>query len=46
MDEVTGILIATVALFGGLLLMSWAYGDFNRPKAMPRPDDKQPAPPS
>ena len=32
MDEVTGILIAVGALVGGMLLLGWACGDFQRPK--------------
>ena len=31
MNEVTSILIAVGALFAGLLVLGWAYGDFNRP---------------
>ena len=31
MNEVTSILIAVGALVAGLLLLGWAYGDFNRP---------------
>ncbi len=31
MNEVTSILIAVSAMFAGLLLLGWAYGDFNRP---------------
>lgn len=31
MDEVTGILIAVGAMIGGLLLLGWAFGDFNKP---------------
>jgi len=42
---VTGILIAVGAMFAGLLLLSWACGDFNRPpQAVPKPDET--APPS
>lgn len=32
MDEVTGILIFTGALFVGLLALSWACGDFQKPR--------------
>ena len=32
MDEVTGILIAVGAMIAGLLLLGWAFGDFNKPK--------------
>ena len=35
MDELAGILIALGALLGGLLLLGWAYGDFQRPKTPP-----------
>jgi hypothetical protein len=28
MDEVFGILMALVALFGGLWFLGWCYGDF------------------
>jgi len=45
MDELTGILIALGALFGGLGLLSWACGDFNPPKvsAPSKPDGPPPA---
>lgn len=32
MDEVTGILIFTGAMFVGLLALSWACGDFHTPQ--------------
>ncbi len=32
MDEVTGILIAVGAMFAGLWVLGWAFGDFNKPK--------------
>jgi len=35
MDEVTGILIFTGALFAGLLALSWACGDFEKPRRSP-----------
>ena len=35
MDEVAGILIALIALLGGLLVLGWASGDFERPKTPP-----------
>ena len=35
MDEVTGILLFTGALFAGLLVLSWTFGDFNKPKGGP-----------
>ena len=31
MDEVTGILIAVGAMFAGLWVLGWAFGDFNKP---------------
>ena len=33
MDEVAGILIALGGLVVGLLVLGWAYGDFNPPKS-------------
>lgn len=35
MDEVTGILIFTGVLFVGLLGLSWACGDFQKPRRSP-----------
>jgi len=32
MDEVFGILVALTAMFVGLAVLGWAYGDFQRPK--------------
>jgi hypothetical protein len=36
MNEVTAICIAVGALFAGLWLLGWAFGDFNRPPQAPR----------
>ena len=33
MDEVASIVIVVVALFLGLALLGWAYGDFERPRS-------------
>ena len=30
MQEVFGILVALAALIGGLLVLGWAYGDFEK----------------
>ncbi len=35
MDEVIAIVVATAALFAGLLVIGWAYGEF-RPTQKPR----------
>ena len=43
MDEVAGILIALGGLIGGLLLLGWAYGDFNKPRDASGTDDRKPA---
>ena len=32
MDEVTGIVIAVGAMFAGLWVLGWAFGDFRKPK--------------
>ena len=32
MDEVAGIVIVVIALFVGLAVLGWAYGDFERPQ--------------
>lgn len=32
MAEAVGILVATIALIGGLLVIGWAYGDFRKPQ--------------
>ena len=37
MDEVTAIVLALGALFAGLLLLSWACGDFRKPPAASGP---------
>lgn len=42
MQEVVGILIALAALFIGLAILGWAYGDFNRPQP-PRGPGSPPA---
>lgn len=42
MDELTAIAIALGALFGALILLGWAYGDFNRPKQPPTTDQTRP----
>ncbi len=34
MDELSGILIALGAMIVGLLILGWAYGDFNPPKTL------------
>ena len=31
MQEVFSILVALAALIGGLLVLGWAYGDFEKP---------------
>ncbi len=36
MQEVIGILVALGAMFVGLAILGWAYGDFQRP-APPKP---------
>ena len=33
MDELSGILIAVGGMFGGLLLLGWAFGDFRKAPA-------------
>ncbi len=35
MDELSGILIAVGAILAGLLVLAWAYGDFEKPKTPP-----------
>ena len=46
MDEVAGILIALGGLIGGLLVLGWAYGDFNRkPSGMTGTDASKPTEP-
>ena len=42
MDEVAGLLIAVGALVAGLLVLGWAYGDFNPPKSGATPVDTPP----
>jgi hypothetical protein len=37
MDELSGIILAVVAMFAGLLLLAWAYGDFQKPTPPPPP---------
>jgi len=32
MQEVASIIIVVIALFAGLTLLGWAYGDFQAPK--------------
>ena len=39
MDEVGGILIAVGALLLGILVIGWAYGDFQPSKAAAKPAD-------
>jgi len=46
MDEVAGILIALGGLIGGLLILGWAYGDFNTPKGTSGTQDRQPTEPA
>ena len=35
MDELSGIILAVVAMFAGLMVLAWAYGDFEKPKTPP-----------
>jgi len=42
MDEVAGILIAVGVMFVGLLILSWACGDFSQPKAAPKAEEPKP----
>ena len=44
MDELSGIVLAVVAMFAGLLVLAWAYGDFNRPRPPSAPDATPPPP--
>ncbi len=46
MDELSGIILAVVAMFAGLLVLAWAYGDFNRPKPPSSPDNPAPSAPA
>ena len=44
MDEVLGIVIATGAMFVGLWVIGWAYGDFRKGPAQPPKDGSGQAP--
>ncbi len=33
MNEVTAILIAVGAIGAGIVILGWAFGDYNRPKS-------------
>jgi hypothetical protein len=37
MDELSGILLAVAAMFAGLVVLAWAYGDFNKTPPPPPP---------
>lgn len=43
MDEMAGILMAVAAMFAGLLVIGWAYGEFERPKPTPPQKTTPPA---
>lgn len=45
MQEVASIIIVVIALFAGLALLGWAYGDFQAPKP-PSAQEPPPASPS
>jgi len=45
MQEVAGIIIVVIALFAGLALLGWAYGDFQAPQP-PSAQEPPPTPPS
>lgn len=46
MDEVAAIMFALGALFVGLAILGWAYGDFERPKrTASSPDTTSATPP-
>ena len=43
--EVASIVVMVVTLVVGLLVLGWAYGDFEAPRKVP-PADQPPAPPA